>query len=94
MVTVEEVEAVLADRPYKLSAKDVGYQVAPEGSAMRCAACHHLYRRATDGFGVCELFRDDATDAEGIDPGFRCYFWSADGTVRPLIEEEQETKPY
>lgn len=87
MVTIEKVEDVLEDRPYKLSAKDVGYQAAPEGSAMRCGSCHHMYRRTTDGFSVCEIFRDIETDANGIDPAFRCLFWSADGTVRPLTEE-------
>ena len=89
LVSTKEVERLLDDRPAKFNGDEVGYEAAPEGSAIRCASCHHLYRRATDGFGVCELFRDEQTDQEGINPGFRCAFWSSDGAVRPLLPEPE-----
>jgi hypothetical protein len=87
LVSLENVRDILHDRPEKFTAEEVGYRAAPAGSAMRCGSCHHMFRRATDSFAVCEIFRDEETDALGIDPAFRCMFWSADGTVRPLAEE-------
>lgn len=83
----KKVADTLDDRPKKLSAEEVGYQPAPEGSAMRCGACHHFYRRATDSFSVCELFRSEETDKDGVDPSYRCHFYSTDGMVYPFTEE-------
>ena len=86
-VTLAVYDDIVADRPVKLSAEEVEYGPAPEGSAMRCGACWHLYRRATDGFAVCEIFRSPEVDREGIDPAYRCKFHTVDGDVFPLMEE-------
>lgn len=86
-VTREEVNALMDDRPEKFSPEEVNYQEAPQGSAMRCAACFHMYRRATDNHTVCELIRSEEIDEEGINPAWRCTWFSADGDVAPLSSE-------
>lgn len=86
MVSLEKYFDVLDDRPYKFTAKQVGYKEAPEGSQMRCASCLHFFRRAIDDFSVCEIFRDEETDADGVKPHWRCGFWTVDGQVHPLLE--------
>ena len=88
MVTLEDYREILDDRPVKFTAEEVGYQPAPEGSAMRCASCLHFYRRAIDGFSVCEIFRDEQTDRDGVLPDWRCRFWTVDSEVHPLLEAE------
>lgn len=87
MVTMKRYLEVMSDRPEKLSADDVEYGPAPEGSAMRCSACLHYFRRAIDGFTTCELFRNRETDANGVRPDFRCGFYTLDGQVFPLQED-------
>ena len=84
--TLQQVADILDDRPKKLTAEQVEYGPAPEGSAMRCGSCHHMYRRATDSFATCELFRSAETDEEGVDQSYRCRFYSPDGLQLPLLE--------
>ena len=92
-VTLKKYQQVITDRPFKLSAEQVGYVEAPEGSVMRCAACIHFFRRAIDNFSTCEIFRSPETDAEGVRPDYRCQFWSVDGDVHPFIEAKEELEP-
>lgn len=89
MVTIKEYRKVIEDRPYKLNAEQVEYGPAPEGSVFRCNSCIHFFRRSTDSFSVCEIFRDQETDANGVRPDFRCAFWTVDGDVHPLLEEDE-----
>lgn len=89
MVSLEQYDQLVADRPIKYSPEEVGYQAAPEGSAIRCAGCFHFYQRATDHFGVCEIMRSEETDTEGVRPDWRCQFQTVDGEVHPLLEEDQ-----
>lgn len=91
MVSLEKYFDVLDDRPYKFTAKQVGYKAAPEGSQMRCASCLHFFRRAIDDFAVCEIFRDEETDSDGVKPHWRCAFWTVDGQVHPLLEKQQDS---
>ena len=91
MVTLEKYFDVLDDRPYKFTAKQVGYMPAPEGSQMRCASCLHFFRRAIDDFAVCEIFRSDESDEKGVQPHWRCGFWTVDGDVHPLLEKQQDS---
>jgi hypothetical protein len=87
------VDSIMADRPFKLRPEQVGYRDAPSGSAMRCAACLHLYVRAIDGHRVCELIRDDEIDLEGIRPDYRCDWFTVDGDVYPLAPEPPAAEP-
>jgi hypothetical protein len=87
MVDINVYLKVLADRPKKLNADEVGYQRAPAGSAIRCNNCIHFFRRAVDNFTVCEIFRDEETDTYGVRPDWRCQFQTVDLNVYPLLEE-------
>ena len=87
MLTLAEYETIVADRPRKATAEEVEYRVAEAGSPYRCSGCHHYYRRATDGFAVCEIFRSEETDEMGVKPDWRCRFQTVDGDVFPLLEE-------
>ena len=84
--TLQQVADILDDRPKKLDAEQVGYEAAPEGSEFRCASCLRYYRRAVDNFATCEIFRDEETDENGVNPAYRCRFWTSDGDQHPLLE--------
>lgn len=87
-VTREEIDALMQERVRKLTPEEVNYQPAPEGSAMRCASCFHMYLRAIDAHSICELIRSEEIDNEGIKPNWRCLFWTVDSDVTPLAPEE------
>lgn len=89
MVDLDTYLEVIADRPKKLNAQQVGYERAPNGSAFRCSGCLHYFRRAIDNFAVCEIFRDDETDRNGVQPDWRCRFWTVDLDVYPLQPEDE-----
>ena len=88
MITRQDVKKIIEDRPWKFSAEDVGYTAAPEGSVMRCASCLRYFRRAIDGHATCEIFRSEEVDEHGVDPAYRCSFFTVDGDIFPLLEEE------
>jgi hypothetical protein len=87
MATRRDYDDLVATRPYKFTPEEVGYEEAPEGSAIRCAACLHYFRRAIDGLATCEIMRSDETDSEGVRPDWRCLWQNVDGDVFPLQEE-------
>lgn len=94
MVILKEYFSIMLDRPKKLSEEDVGYGPAPEGSEMTCVNCLNYYRRSRDGHPVCQIFRSDKTDEEGVLPDWRCQFYTITGDVFPLLEEDEEAIPY
>jgi hypothetical protein len=83
-ITKRDYDDMVADRPEKFSAEQVGYRKAPRGSEQRCENCAHFYTRQVDGFGVCEIFRSEQTDVSGVDPKWLCDWWTLDGTDHPL----------
>jgi hypothetical protein len=56
LVTIDAYRRLIASRPYKFSADEVDYREA-DGEE-NCGNCLHLYKRAWDKYGVCEIFRD------------------------------------
>ena len=80
---------IISDRPVKMDAKEVDYTLAPEGSVLRCNNCVHFFRRSIDGFSVCEIFRSEESDREGVNPAGRCKFFTSDTQVFPLLPEEE-----
>jgi len=86
--TFKLYERVVEDRPFKLDAEEVGYREA--GTDPACQSCVHFYKRVTDGFGVCEIFRDADTDEVGINPKWTCSFHTVDGEEFPLLEGEDD----
>lgn len=91
--TREDIDSLLDERPRKLSPEEVDYKAAPEGSVIRCASCINLYQRAIDAHRVCQIVRSDEIDKEGIDPSFRCDWWTQDNFVYPLTEESATEIP-
>jgi hypothetical protein len=92
-LTKEDVFALYLDRPHKFSAEQVNYRPAPAGSVMRCAGCANLFRRATDNFSVCQLFRSEETDDEGVQPHWTCDWFTVDGLVFPRLPDEALAVP-
>ena len=89
-ITKADYDEMMADRPEKFSAEEVGYRKAPRGSEYRCENCLHFYSRQVDGFGVCEIFRSPQTDISGVDPKWLCDWWTKDGEDHPLVRKEDE----
>jgi len=81
---------LLDARPYKFDNDEVDYREA-EGDA-RCKNCYHFYERKTDGYKVCEIFRDvkDDDDERPIDPEKTCHFHTKDGDDMTFIEPEAD----
>jgi len=88
MVDRADYDALMLERPRKFTPDDVAYQPAPKGSELRCCACRSYFRRSIDGLTTCEVMRSDETDIEGVQPDWRCQFFTVDGDVFPLLEDE------
>jgi hypothetical protein len=84
--SLEDLHDLMADGPLRFKPEEVVYEEAPEGSAIRCAACLHYFHRAIDGLGMCEVVEEPGD--EGILAGWRCQFQTLDDDVFPLMEEE------
>ena len=95
-VTKAKYDDLMADRPRKFDADQVGYRKAPRGSEQRCENCMHFYTRKVDGLTTCEIFRNDDTDEAGVNPKYLCDWWSRDGTDHPLsgTDEGSKSKDY
>lgn len=89
MPNLDDYNKLVENRPYKWSAEDVNYREA-EGRH-RCARCLHFYERRIDHFGVCELFRSDDTDEEGVQPNFTCDWYTTNGKSFPLQANEEDS---
>lgn len=89
-ITKTDYDDMVADRPEKFTAEQVGYRKAPRGSEYRCENCLHFYTRQVDRFGVCEIFRSLQTDEEGVDPKYLCDWWTSDRDTHPLVRKEDE----
>jgi hypothetical protein len=74
----------MKDRPEKMSAEDVDYRES-EGKE-RCGRCLHFYERRVDSHGVCEIFRSEEADEDGVNPIYVCDFYTPDGEKFPLHE--------
>ena len=85
LVTELEYEALLADRPRKFNAEQVGFQPESDSSEV-CCSCMHYFVNPCRETKVCEIVRLD-NEIE-IPPLAKCQFWTADGFDHPLLEEE------
>lgn len=81
-----QYDLLMEIRPYKFTKEQVDYKES-EDNDVRCGTCEHMYRRITDSFSVCEIYRDDETDKVGIDPDYVCQFQTADRIHFPLLDE-------
>ena len=87
MVTLKEYQDLVADRPAKFTREQVGYRKAEEGEP-ECEECLHFFERRLDKFAVCEIFRDNEIDRDGINPKWTCTFHTVDGEKFPLLEKK------
>lgn len=81
-VKMKDYERLIADRPYKFDDKQVNYRDGKDKE--RCMRCVHFYVRKVDQHAVCEIFRNDKVDENGIDPDYVCDFFTRDGEKFPL----------
>ena len=90
MPNLKDYYNMIEDRPRKFDAAEVEYRNAD--SKERCGRCVHFFTRKLDNFAVCEIFRSDETDEDGIDPDYVCNFFTHDGSNFPLLKEEANAK--
>ncbi len=85
LITITEYEKLVADRPQKFSAEQVGYKDhTPRGQNEICSSCLHFYRGEVAERTVCEIFRPEGgKDVEAL--GF-CLFWTLEGKRFPLLK--------
>lgn len=81
-VGMKDYERLIGDRPEKFDAQEVNYR-ENEGKE-HCSRCIHFYVRKLDRHAVCEIFRNDEVDKNGIDPYYVCDFFTPDGEKFPL----------
>lgn len=90
LVTLDAYKRLVANRPYKFSADEVGYRKST--GSEECANCFHLYKREWDKYGVCEIFRDGEGDKEEpIKDDWVCSFHTIDGEEFPLLTSRDKT---
>lgn len=90
-VSFADYEKMLADRPEKFTAEQVGYRKADE-VGKQCGQCIHLYKEVVgDQRTVCEILRLDPEDS--INPEFVCMFTSRDGVEYPYVKKDSNQEP-
>jgi hypothetical protein len=91
LVTIDAYNRLVANRPYKFSGDEVNYRKADTDHT--CENCLHLYKRAWDGYGVCEILRDgEGENEEPIKPDWVCDFNTVDGESFPLLESDDKDR--
>jgi len=88
MTNLDDYTKLVHERPVKFNAREVAYKEAAD-IKHRCGRCMHYYERSIDAFAVCEIFRDDETDENGINPRYACKFFTRDGVDFPLLTSEK-----
>jgi hypothetical protein len=84
-VSKESYLRLVENRPYKFDREEVAYREG-EGEEV-CAKCVHFYLRKTDGYAVCEIFRDgEGRNEKPIDPAWTCSFHTVNGKDFPLLD--------
>lgn len=93
MIAFKRYLEIVADRPAKLSAVEVGFKRgAGKGSSERCANCHHFYVNPSSPRKVCEIFRP--SDDSSILPTDRCRFFNRDFSSYPLLDSDADEREY
>ena len=82
--TFAEYQAMVADRPEKLSAEEVNYREC-EDVGNECEHCFHFYQQvAGEKRMTCEIFRPDGE--KSVEPEYVCDFFTRDGEDFPYQE--------
>ena len=85
LVTLEEYDLLMADRPMKFSASQVGYSPKPKYKQV-CDDCISFFRGKAARKNTCEIFRPD--NEETVQPMGWCRFWSNNYRDFPLLDKE------
>jgi hypothetical protein len=83
--TRENYDALMADLPTKLTAKQAGYEEAPKDQKEKCGNCAHGYKRNNDQWNVCELVSPENPD-DPINPQWYCNLWDNGDGKLPLLK--------
>ena len=88
LVTLEDYQEMVADRPEKFAPEEVDYDDSdgPE----RCARCIHFYRSEAAERTTCEVMRPE--DDEDVNPAYRCQFFTVYGQKFPMLDAELEAQ--
>lgn len=86
-VTLNDYLEMMADRPVKFTAAEVGYSPKPKYKEV-CDDCIHFFRGKTARRNVCEIMRPDS-ETESVAPMGFCYVWSNDYRTFPLIDKPE-----
>ena len=86
LITIEEYELLMQDRPVKFGPSDVGFSRKPKYS-QTCDACVHWFKSPAAKRNTCEIMRPDDGD-ENVQPFNWCRYWTADYKTFPLLEKE------
>jgi hypothetical protein len=84
VVSLQKYRELIEERPRKFDAEEVNYTKDAEGKKQICFHCIHFFRRAIDDYGVCEIFRSEETDEEGVKPDAVCDLFTKNGESFPL----------
>jgi len=84
--TLEEYRQLIADRPKKFTAEEVGFKSESENdSILNCCSCAHWFQSPARNSSVCEIYRP-ADDGDVPSLGV-CMFHTIDGKHFPLLEK-------
>lgn len=81
MKSFSEYRELMENRPVKFTPSDVDYKDA-DSPSRRCERCVHMYQRARDNYGTCEIMRPE--EDEPVDPDYVCDFFTVDGEDFPF----------
>lgn len=86
MISKEEYEALLEDRPRKFGPEEVGFVETPDDVQAVCCACIHWFSNPARMNTVCEIMRLEPE--RDVPPLARCLWWTPDGKWYPLQEAQ------
>ena len=83
LATLDEYEAMMANRPPKFTPEQVQFAKAPD--SYTCANCVHWFHNPITHSMVCEVMRPE-DDAEIVPADWTCMFWTMDYETFPKLE--------
>lgn len=91
LVTIDELNALVADRPIKFGPKTSGFVRGGGKNGSPCLQCVRWYNSPASAHTTCEIVRvsdeDDQVKADDT-----CKLFSQDGKTLPLLEKKEDTE--
>jgi hypothetical protein len=82
LATLENYDALVADRPPKFTAQEVDFRDRARNPKFRCGSCRHFFVGPNQLRNVCEILR--LHPERSIPAGGDCLFWNKNGKDFPL----------